>query len=108
VALTAVHRDRCPLDATRDDLGCAWACAGIHRVRPRAELTCTECSHPVGEVFVGILQPDPQAVDLLRLQGAIIFVTTTQERNRLAAGAPNGTRIVVLQEPPASSSRAPS
>ncbi|MFB7669042.1 competence protein CoiA [Kitasatospora sp. NPDC056138] len=45
MAFTAMHAERGRLDATLDDLGCTWAWTGVHRVRPRAPLTCPECRH---------------------------------------------------------------
>jgi competence protein CoiA len=35
------------LDATQDDLGCGMSWASMHRVRPRAPLTCPECGQSV-------------------------------------------------------------
>ncbi|MET8420673.1 competence protein CoiA family protein [Streptomyces sp. NPDC005098] len=44
VSFTAVH-ERGRLDATRQDLGCEWEWAAIHRVRPPVALKCPECHH---------------------------------------------------------------
>ncbi|MFD8291422.1 competence protein CoiA [Streptomyces lavendulae] len=47
VGFTAQHGERGRLDATQPDLGCDWAWEGIHRARPRVDMTCPECAHPV-------------------------------------------------------------
>ncbi|WP_431676030.1 competence protein CoiA [Kitasatospora sp. KL5] len=47
MAFTAMHAERGRLDASRDDLGCGWAWAAVHRARPRVPLTCPECGHGV-------------------------------------------------------------
>ncbi len=47
VPLTAVHRDHGALDATLDDLGGAATWEQVHRVRPRAPITCRGCGHGV-------------------------------------------------------------
>lgn len=46
--LTAVHAGLGLVDATLDDLGCGARWADIHRVQPRAQLTCPGCSGAVG------------------------------------------------------------
>ncbi|MCZ1011930.1 competence protein CoiA family protein [Streptomyces lydicus] len=45
MSFTALHADHGRLDATVDGLGCGLPFAAIHRARPRASLTCTECRH---------------------------------------------------------------
>ncbi|MEW1913638.1 competence protein CoiA family protein [Kitasatospora sp. NPDC085895] len=42
---TALHAERGRLDASQDDLGCAWEWPAIHRARPRVLLVCPECGH---------------------------------------------------------------
>ncbi len=43
VPLVALHAELGPLDATLEDLGSAAAWDQVHRVRPRAPLTCRGC-----------------------------------------------------------------
>ncbi|MFF2149276.1 competence protein CoiA family protein [Kitasatospora sp. NPDC058190] len=47
MAFTAVHALRGRLDASRDDLGCGWSWAAVHRARPRVPLACPDCGHSV-------------------------------------------------------------
>nr|WP_229882185.1 competence protein CoiA family protein [Streptomyces alanosinicus] len=42
-----MHPEKGRIDATVPDLGCGWAWGAVHRVRPRAALTCPECGHGV-------------------------------------------------------------
>ncbi|QIY56818.1 hypothetical protein HEP86_22675 [Streptomyces sp. RPA4-5] len=43
--MTAMHPEHGRIDATAEDLGCKWPWSAVHRVRPRAVLTCPECGH---------------------------------------------------------------
>ncbi|MFI9323314.1 hypothetical protein ACIGXI_26540 [Kitasatospora aureofaciens] len=47
MTFTAVHAQRGRLNATRDDMGCGWVWAAVHRVGPRVPLGCPECGHGV-------------------------------------------------------------
>ncbi|MEU7826078.1 hypothetical protein [Catellatospora sp. NPDC049133] len=47
MVFVALHADRSRVDATLDDLGCAWMWSEIHRRRPRVVLHCQQCAHQV-------------------------------------------------------------
>lgn len=43
--MRAMRPEHGRIDATAQGLGCDWSWSAIHRVQPRAPLTCPECGH---------------------------------------------------------------
>ncbi|MFF4583396.1 competence protein CoiA [Streptomyces sp. NPDC001373] len=52
----------------------------------------------VGDRPYGVLRPRPQLVDWRQLKGLVIFVRNHDELRLLGRTAPNGTRIIVLED----------